>query len=51
MSAPRARFLVGIDLGTINSALAFADLAGEGDLAASLFRPRRERRGADDAVT
>src|SRR5919206_2030345 len=36
MSEVRARFLVGIDLGTINSALAFADLAGEGDLAASL---------------
>jgi molecular chaperone DnaK (HSP70) len=32
----RARFLVGIDLGTVNSALAFADLAREGDLAASL---------------
>src|SRR5919201_4905646 len=32
----RARFLVGIDLGTINSALAYADLAREGDLAASL---------------
>src|SRR5918912_3873183 len=36
MSEVRARFLVGIDLGTINSALAFTDLAGEGDLAASL---------------
>src|ERR671934_1079017 len=36
MPDTRARFLVGIDLGTINSALAFVDLAGEGDLAASL---------------
>src|ERR671924_430319 len=36
MSSERARFLVGIDLGTINSALAFADLAAEGDLATAL---------------
>jgi molecular chaperone DnaK (HSP70) len=32
----RSRFLVGIDLGTVNSALAFADLAREGDLTAAL---------------
>src|SRR5689334_5683899 len=31
-----ARFLVGIDLGTINSAVAYVALAGEGDLAASV---------------
>src|SRR6266568_2205555 len=29
----RSRFLVGIDLGTIHTALAYVDLAGEGDLA------------------
>src|SRR6266581_4570517 len=28
-----SRFLVGIDLGTIHTALAYVDLAGEGDLA------------------
>jgi hypothetical protein len=31
-----ARYLVGIDLGTVNSALAYVDLGAEGDLAASL---------------
>ncbi len=29
----RSRFLIGIDLGTIHTALAYVDLAGEGDLA------------------
>jgi molecular chaperone DnaK (HSP70) len=33
---PRARFLVGIDLGTVNTALASVDLAREGDLAAAV---------------
>jgi hypothetical protein len=35
-SVPRSRFLVGIDLGTVNSALAFFDLAREGDPADAL---------------
>ena len=33
MNEARSRFLVGIDLGTIHTALAYVDLAGEGDLA------------------
>ena len=33
---PRSRFLVGIDLGTVNSALAYFDLAAEGDPADAL---------------
>jgi len=33
LSQGRSRFLVGIDLGTIHTALAYVDLAGEGDLA------------------
>ena len=35
-SDPRSRFLVGIDLGTVNSALAYFDLAAEGDPADAL---------------
>jgi molecular chaperone DnaK (HSP70) len=33
---PSARFVVGIDLGTVNTALAFVDLAREGDPAAAV---------------
>ena len=33
---PRSRFLVGIDLGTVNTALAYVDLAAEGDPADAL---------------
>src|SRR6266568_1387438 len=35
----RSRFLVGIDLGTIHTALAYVDLAGEGDLAEAVQVP------------
>ncbi len=35
-TSPAARYLVGIDLGTVNSALAFVDLASEGDLAGAI---------------
>ncbi|BDG10674.1 Hsp70 family protein [Anaeromyxobacter paludicola] len=37
MTSPSpARYLVGIDLGTVNSALAYVDLASEGDLAGAI---------------
>ncbi|HEY3452116.1 MAG TPA: Hsp70 family protein [Myxococcales bacterium] len=36
MSEQQVRYVVGIDLGTTNSALAYVDLRGEGDLAAQV---------------
>ena len=44
---PRARFSIGIDLGTTNSALAFAPLVGEGS-SGDPFRPAMGKPGQPD---